>query len=243
MHTRATLEGLKPLETWDAPCVLVEMTQSRSQRTVPNRLRCPPAGAVRKLHLHPVRGVASGQSVCLRRRHDDGHQGADAAQFPAGASADPAGGAAGAPAEQRAHSVQVRNSVGSGRKFLWLHHRFLLWLDWRVEGLRNRVCHDLFAHRPDSEYFRESIRHEIRKARERFSGQELSEELSRIQARLDSVELLTPDIVINLLLSYRDIQVRVFACAWIKIPKLPVCNRQIIWTKRKKKVDYFSFLF
>uniref|UniRef100_A0A8C2Z466 mitogen-activated protein kinase kinase kinase n=1 Tax=Cyclopterus lumpus TaxID=8103 RepID=A0A8C2Z466_CYCLU len=56
------------------------------------------------------------------------------------------------------------------------------------------------------EYFRESIRHEIRMARERFSGQALSEELSRIQKRLDSVELLTPDIVMNLLLSYRDIQ-------------------------------------
>uniref|UniRef100_A0A671XKB2 mitogen-activated protein kinase kinase kinase n=1 Tax=Sparus aurata TaxID=8175 RepID=A0A671XKB2_SPAAU len=34
----------------------------------------------------------------------------------------------------------------------------------------------------------------------------LSQELSRIQQRLDSVELLTPDIVMNLLLSYRDIQ-------------------------------------
>lgn len=67
----------------------------------------PPPGAVRKLHLHPVRGVASGQSVCLRRRHDDGHQRVDAAQFPAGAAADAAGGAAGAPAEQRAHTVQV----------------------------------------------------------------------------------------------------------------------------------------
>lgn len=57
-----------------------------------------------------------------------------------------------------------------------------------------------------SEYFRESIRHEIRMARERFRGEALSEELSRIQARLDSVELLTPDIIMNLLLSYRDIQ-------------------------------------
>lgn len=59
----------------------------------------------------------------------------------------------------------------------------------------------------DSEYFRESIRHEIHMARERFSGEALSEELSHIQKRLDSVELLTPDIVMNLLLSYRDIQV------------------------------------
>ncbi|XP_029359416.1 mitogen-activated protein kinase kinase kinase 5 [Echeneis naucrates] len=57
-----------------------------------------------------------------------------------------------------------------------------------------------------SEYFRESIRHEIRMARERFSGAALSEELSHIQKRLDSVELLTPDIVMNLLLTYRDIQ-------------------------------------
>ncbi|XP_038566796.1 mitogen-activated protein kinase kinase kinase 5 isoform X1 [Micropterus salmoides] len=62
------------------------------------------------------------------------------------------------------------------------------------------------VHIQSSEYFRESIRHEIRMARERFSGQALSEELGRIQKRLDSVELLTPDIVMNLLLSYRDIQ-------------------------------------
>ncbi|XP_029307843.1 mitogen-activated protein kinase kinase kinase 5 [Cottoperca gobio] len=62
------------------------------------------------------------------------------------------------------------------------------------------------VHIQSSEYFRESIRHEIRMARERFSGQALSEELSRIQQRLDSVELLTPDIVTNLLLSYRDNQ-------------------------------------
>ncbi|XP_019122694.2 mitogen-activated protein kinase kinase kinase 5 [Larimichthys crocea] len=62
------------------------------------------------------------------------------------------------------------------------------------------------VHIQSSEYFRESIRHEIRMARERFSGQDLSNELSRIQKRLDSVELLTPDIVMNLLLSYRDIQ-------------------------------------
>ncbi|XP_034088807.1 mitogen-activated protein kinase kinase kinase 5 [Gymnodraco acuticeps] len=62
------------------------------------------------------------------------------------------------------------------------------------------------VHIQSSEYFRESIRHEIRMARERFSGQALSEELSRIQKRLDSVELLTPDIVTNLLLSYRDNQ-------------------------------------
>ncbi|KAM6967985.1 mitogen-activated protein kinase kinase kinase 5 [Aplochiton taeniatus] len=62
------------------------------------------------------------------------------------------------------------------------------------------------VHVHSSEYFRESIRHEIRTARERFSGQSLSQELGRIQARLDTVELLSPDIVMNLLLSYRDVQ-------------------------------------
>ena len=75
----------------------------------------------------------------------------------------------------------------------------------------------------DSEYFRESIRHEIRMARERFSGRALSEELSNIQKRLDSVELLSPDIVMNLLLSYRDIQVRmeilIPACTCVSVSK------------------------
>ncbi|KAJ8008976.1 hypothetical protein DPEC_G00084010 [Dallia pectoralis] len=56
------------------------------------------------------------------------------------------------------------------------------------------------------QYFRETILNEIRKARELFTGSELASELSRIQQRLDNVECLSADIVINLLLSYRDIQ-------------------------------------
>ncbi|XP_022407778.1 mitogen-activated protein kinase kinase kinase 6 isoform X2 [Delphinapterus leucas] len=55
-------------------------------------------------------------------------------------------------------------------------------------------------------YFRETMRRDIRQARERFSGQQLRQELARLQRRLDSVELLSPDIIINLLLSYRDVQ-------------------------------------
>ncbi|XP_055359168.1 mitogen-activated protein kinase kinase kinase 5 isoform X2 [Betta splendens] len=70
----------------------------------------------------------------------------------------------------------------------------------RLVNLLNSV------HIQSSEYSRESIRHEIRAARERYSGKALSEELNHIQKRLDSVELLTPDIVMNLLLCYRDIQ-------------------------------------
>lgn len=59
-----------------------------------------------------------------------------------------------------------------------------------------------------SGYFRETIRQDIRQARERFSGPQLRQELARLQRRLDSVELLSPDIIMNLLLSYRDVQVR-----------------------------------
>lgn len=58
-----------------------------------------------------------------------------------------------------------------------------------------------------SGYFRETIRQDIRQARERFSGQQLRQELARLQRRLDSMELLSPDIIMNLLLSYRDVQV------------------------------------
>lgn len=58
-----------------------------------------------------------------------------------------------------------------------------------------------------SQYFRETILNEIRKARELYTGTELAAELSRIQQRLDNVECLSVDIVINLLLTYRDIQV------------------------------------
>ncbi|XP_062395311.1 mitogen-activated protein kinase kinase kinase 5 [Sardina pilchardus] len=72
-------------------------------------------------------------------------------------------------------------------------------VDRLVQLLENVQIHS-------SEYFRESIRREIRLARERFTGQDLSQELGRIQKRLDTVELLTPDVVVNLLLSYRDVQ-------------------------------------
>nr|XP_013810289.1 PREDICTED: mitogen-activated protein kinase kinase kinase 6-like [Apteryx mantelli mantelli] len=56
-------------------------------------------------------------------------------------------------------------------------------------------------------YFRETIRRDIRRARELYRGEQLSRELARIQQRLDSMELLSLDIIINLLLSYRDVQV------------------------------------
>lgn len=67
-----------------------------------------------------------------------------------------------------------------------------------------------------SGYFRETIRQDIRQARERFSGQQLRQELARLQRRLDSVELLSPDIIMNLLLSYRDVQVGAVQRPWAR---------------------------
>uniref|UniRef100_A0A8C9EGI0 mitogen-activated protein kinase kinase kinase n=1 Tax=Pavo cristatus TaxID=9049 RepID=A0A8C9EGI0_PAVCR len=55
-------------------------------------------------------------------------------------------------------------------------------------------------------YFRDTLRRDIRRVRELFRGEQLSRELRRIQQRLDSVELLSLDIVVSLLLSYRDAQ-------------------------------------
>ncbi|KAM6428335.1 mitogen-activated protein kinase kinase kinase 6 isoform 1-T1 [Liasis olivaceus] len=57
-----------------------------------------------------------------------------------------------------------------------------------------------------SGYFREMIRSDIRRAREMYQGEQLSRELTSIQQRLDSVECLSLDIVMNFLLSYRDAQ-------------------------------------
>ena len=95
--------------------------------------------------------------------------------------------------------------------FVLLFSSLPIQLSWigQMRSTSSQVLQQLFVYAlfNGSEYFRESIRHEIRTARERFSGQALSQELARIQKRLDTVELLTPDIVMNLMLSYRDVQV------------------------------------
>ncbi|XP_069320189.1 mitogen-activated protein kinase kinase kinase 15 [Eulemur rufifrons] len=55
-------------------------------------------------------------------------------------------------------------------------------------------------------YYKETLLNDIRKAREKYQGEELAKELARIKLRIDNTEVLTSDIIINLLLSYRDIQ-------------------------------------
>lgn len=56
--------------------------------------------------------------------------------------------------------------------------------------------------------FKDTLLNDIRKAREKYQGEELAKELSRIKLRIDNTEVLTQDIVMNLLFSYRDIQVQ-----------------------------------
>uniref|UniRef100_A0A8C0T7H0 mitogen-activated protein kinase kinase kinase n=1 Tax=Canis lupus familiaris TaxID=9615 RepID=A0A8C0T7H0_CANLF len=55
-------------------------------------------------------------------------------------------------------------------------------------------------------YYKETLLNDIRRAREKYQGDELAKELARIRLRLDNTEVLTSDVIINLLLSYRDIQ-------------------------------------
>ncbi|KAM6900416.1 mitogen-activated protein kinase kinase kinase 15 [Xenentodon cancila] len=61
-------------------------------------------------------------------------------------------------------------------------------------------------HVTSSASFKDTLLNDIRKAREKYQGEELAKELTRIKLRMDNTEVLTQDIVINLLFSYRDIQ-------------------------------------
>lgn len=81
---------------------------------------------------------------------------------------------------------------------------------------------------PYSGYFRETLRRDIRRVRELFRGEQLSRELRSIQQRLDSVELLSLDIVVSLLLSYRDAQVGTASPSpLLVIPHWPHCPQTV----------------
>ncbi|XP_063168468.1 mitogen-activated protein kinase kinase kinase 6 isoform X2 [Candoia aspera] len=76
-----------------------------------------------------------------------------------------------------------------------------------------------------SGYFREMIWRDIRRAREMYRGEQLSRELTSIQQRLDSVECLSLDIVMNFLLSYRDAQDCDAIITLVEtLQDLPTCN-------------------
>lgn len=81
------------------------------------------------------------------------------------------------------------------------------------------------AHNSCCQYFRETILNDIRKARELYCGKELAVELGRIRKRLDNVEVLSADIIINLLISYRDIQDYDAIVTLVEtLERLPTCD-------------------
>ena len=49
---------------------------------------------------------------------------------------------------------------------------------------------------------------DLRKARDTYTGDELKQQLHNLRKRLDDPNILSGDVVMNLLLSLRDIQVR-----------------------------------
>lgn len=106
------------------------------------------------------------------------------------------------------------------------------------------VC--LFVFVSSSQYFRETILNEIRKARELYTGLELAAELSRIQQRLDNVECLSVDVVINLLLTYRDIQVQLsgvdFLNTNILLSFVKLCVLPLGISTRGAVVQWFLFI-
>ncbi|XP_036902252.1 mitogen-activated protein kinase kinase kinase 15 [Sturnira hondurensis] len=55
-------------------------------------------------------------------------------------------------------------------------------------------------------YYEETLLNDIQRAREKYQDKELAKELAWIKLRIDNTEVLSSDIIINLLLSYRDTQ-------------------------------------
>ncbi|XP_072440929.1 mitogen-activated protein kinase kinase kinase 15 [Chiloscyllium punctatum] len=59
---------------------------------------------------------------------------------------------------------------------------------------------------PSCTYIKDTLLSDIRKLRERYQGDELAKQLTGIKQRIESTEVVTPDVITNLLFSYRDIQ-------------------------------------
>ncbi|KAF6090996.1 mitogen-activated protein kinase kinase kinase 15 [Phyllostomus discolor] len=55
-------------------------------------------------------------------------------------------------------------------------------------------------------YYEETLLNDIQRARERYQDKELAKELAWIKLRIENTNVLSSDIIINLLLSYRDAQ-------------------------------------